>query len=96
MLNRFLHPTYGLFFIAGTPTEEAWPGISSNEEFKAYNFPKYKPQQLINHAPRYYINMTWLDSLKYEMSCDSCFDNYGEKCFNCESRTKLATRLGRG
>lgn len=37
---------------AGTPTEEKWPGISSIEEFKSYNFPKYKPQPLINHAPR--------------------------------------------
>lgn len=37
----------------GTPTEENWPGISSIKEFKSYNFPKYKPQPLINHAPRY-------------------------------------------
>lgn len=37
----------------GTPTEENWPGISSIEEFKSYNFPKYKPQPFINHAPRY-------------------------------------------
>lgn len=42
------------FFVSpGTPTEENWPGISSVEEFKSYNFPKYKPQPLINHAPRY-------------------------------------------
>uniref|UniRef100_A0A8C6VUP1 Cyclin dependent kinase 17 n=1 Tax=Nothobranchius furzeri TaxID=105023 RepID=A0A8C6VUP1_NOTFU len=39
--------------ISGTPAEENWPGISSIEEFKSYNFPKYKPQPLINHAPRY-------------------------------------------
>lgn len=36
----------------GTPTEGNWPGISSIEEFKSYNFPKYKPQPIINHAPR--------------------------------------------
>ncbi|XP_078091290.1 cyclin-dependent kinase 17 isoform X2 [Mustelus asterias] len=41
-----------IFRLLGTPTEETWPGISSNEEFKAYNFPKYKPQLVINHAPR--------------------------------------------
>uniref|UniRef100_A0A8C6UH81 cyclin-dependent kinase n=1 Tax=Neogobius melanostomus TaxID=47308 RepID=A0A8C6UH81_9GOBI len=35
-----------------TPTEENWPGISSIEEFKTHNFPKYKPQLIINHAPR--------------------------------------------
>lgn len=36
----------------GAPTEENWPGISSIEEFKSYNFPRYKPQPIINHAPR--------------------------------------------
>uniref|UniRef100_A0A671Y494 cyclin-dependent kinase n=1 Tax=Sparus aurata TaxID=8175 RepID=A0A671Y494_SPAAU len=42
-----------IFRLLGTPTEENWPGISSIEEFKSYNFPKYKPQPIINHAPRY-------------------------------------------
>ncbi|NXF26963.1 CDK18 kinase, partial [Rhodinocichla rosea] len=37
---------------AGTPTEDTWPGITSNEEFKAYNFSQYRAQPLINHAPR--------------------------------------------
>uniref|UniRef100_A0A672J742 cyclin-dependent kinase n=1 Tax=Salarias fasciatus TaxID=181472 RepID=A0A672J742_SALFA len=41
-----------IFRLLGTPTEENWPGISSVDEFKSYNFPKYKPQPLINHAPR--------------------------------------------
>lgn len=41
-----------IFRLLGTPTEENWPGISSIEEFKSYNFPKYKPQPIINHAPR--------------------------------------------
>uniref|UniRef100_A0A673B4C4 cyclin-dependent kinase n=1 Tax=Sphaeramia orbicularis TaxID=375764 RepID=A0A673B4C4_9TELE len=41
-----------IFRLLGTPTEENWPGISSIDEFKSYNFPKYKPQPLINHAPR--------------------------------------------
>uniref|UniRef100_A0A2I3SJL7 Cyclin dependent kinase 17 n=1 Tax=Pan troglodytes TaxID=9598 RepID=A0A2I3SJL7_PANTR len=41
-----------IFRLLGTPSQETWPGISSNEEFKNYNFPKYKPQPLINHAPR--------------------------------------------
>ncbi|XP_023773311.1 cyclin-dependent kinase 18-like [Cyanistes caeruleus] len=38
--------------LAGTPTEDTWPGITSNEEFKAYNFSQYRAQPLINHAPR--------------------------------------------
>uniref|UniRef100_A0AAQ4P0T2 cyclin-dependent kinase n=1 Tax=Gasterosteus aculeatus aculeatus TaxID=481459 RepID=A0AAQ4P0T2_GASAC len=41
-----------IFRLLGTPKEENWPGISSIEEFKSHNFPKYKPQPLINHAPR--------------------------------------------
>ncbi|TNM91436.1 hypothetical protein fugu_019816 [Takifugu bimaculatus] len=41
-----------IFRLLGTPTEGNWPGISSIEEFKSYNFPKYKPQPIINHAPR--------------------------------------------
>uniref|UniRef100_A0A4W3KA27 cyclin-dependent kinase n=1 Tax=Callorhinchus milii TaxID=7868 RepID=A0A4W3KA27_CALMI len=41
-----------IFRILGTPTEETWLGISSSEEFKAYNFPRYKAEPLINHAPR--------------------------------------------
>ncbi|NWV04610.1 CDK18 kinase, partial [Ptilonorhynchus violaceus] len=41
-----------IFRLLGTPTEDTWPGITSNEEFKAYNFPQYRAQPLINHAPR--------------------------------------------
>ncbi|KAF3814555.1 hypothetical protein GH733_017713 [Mirounga leonina] len=40
-----------IFRLLGTPSQETWPGVSSNDEFKNYNFPKYKPQPLINHAP---------------------------------------------
>lgn len=41
--------------LPGTPTEDTWPGITSNEEFKAYNFTQYRAQPLINHAPRYLL-----------------------------------------
>ncbi|KAJ6659853.1 hypothetical protein lerEdw1_018309 [Lerista edwardsae] len=41
-----------IFRLLGTPTEETWPGITSNEEFKAYNFTQCRAQPLINHAPR--------------------------------------------
>lgn len=53
-------------FNSGTPSQETWPGVSSNDEFKNYNFPKYKPQPLINHAPRYFF-LKW----KGEDSWDS-------------------------
>uniref|UniRef100_A0A8C7F5C5 cyclin-dependent kinase n=1 Tax=Oncorhynchus kisutch TaxID=8019 RepID=A0A8C7F5C5_ONCKI len=41
-----------IFRLLGTPSEDSWPGISGVDEFKSYNFPKYKPQPFINHAPR--------------------------------------------
>ncbi|XP_005987086.1 cyclin-dependent kinase 17 isoform X4 [Latimeria chalumnae] len=41
-----------IFRTLGTPTEETWLGISSNEEFKSYKFPRYKGEPLINLAPR--------------------------------------------
>uniref|UniRef100_A0A3Q2ZRJ7 cyclin-dependent kinase n=1 Tax=Kryptolebias marmoratus TaxID=37003 RepID=A0A3Q2ZRJ7_KRYMA len=41
-----------IFRLMGTPAEETWPGISSNEEFRSYLFPQYRPQALINHVPR--------------------------------------------
>ncbi|XP_028823198.1 cyclin-dependent kinase 17-like isoform X2 [Denticeps clupeoides] len=57
-----------IFRLLGTPTEERWPGISSIEEFKSYNFPKYRPQPFINHAPRLEIDGIdlLLSFLRYE------------------------------
>lgn len=51
----FCKLTLLLFLNTGTPCQETWPGISSSDEFRNYNFPKYKPQPLINHAPRYFV-----------------------------------------
>ncbi|XP_069045658.1 cyclin-dependent kinase 16-like isoform X3 [Lepisosteus oculatus] len=50
-----------IFRILGTPTEETWPGIAANEEFKSYNFPRYCAEPLVNHAPR--IDSDGLDLL---------------------------------
>ncbi|KAM4661794.1 cyclin-dependent kinase 16-like isoform 2-T2 [Discoglossus pictus] len=41
-----------IFRILGTPTEETWPGILSNEEFKTSNYPKYYPDPIQKHAAR--------------------------------------------
>ncbi|XP_040180292.1 cyclin-dependent kinase 16 isoform X2 [Rana temporaria] len=41
-----------IFRILGTPTEETWTGILSNEEFKSYSYPKYFPDPIQKHAPR--------------------------------------------
>ncbi|NXE92554.1 CDK18 kinase, partial [Menura novaehollandiae] len=46
------HGRFPSLLLPGTPTEDTWPGITSNEEFKAYNFTQYRAQPLINHAPR--------------------------------------------
>ncbi|XP_071778435.1 cyclin-dependent kinase 16 isoform X1 [Centroberyx gerrardi] len=41
-----------IFKLLGTPTEESWPGICSNEEFISYNYPHYRAERLSNHTPR--------------------------------------------
>ncbi|XP_048879082.1 cyclin-dependent kinase 16-like isoform X4 [Brienomyrus brachyistius] len=41
-----------IFRILGSPTEATWPGISSCEELRAYQFPHYTAEPLVNHAPR--------------------------------------------
>ncbi|NWY36621.1 CDK18 kinase, partial [Sylvia atricapilla] len=51
-ITRSAHSSFSLSPRAGTPTEDTWPGITSNEEFKAYQFTQYRAQPLINHAPR--------------------------------------------
>ncbi|XP_047218575.1 cyclin-dependent kinase 17-like isoform X1 [Girardinichthys multiradiatus] len=50
-----------IFRILGTPTEETWPGITTSEEFKTYNFPRYHAEPIVNHAPR--IDSDGLDLL---------------------------------
>uniref|UniRef100_A0AAX7V9H6 cyclin-dependent kinase n=1 Tax=Astatotilapia calliptera TaxID=8154 RepID=A0AAX7V9H6_ASTCA len=35
-----------IFKLLGTPTEQTWPGITSNEEFVAFNYPQYKAERL--------------------------------------------------
>ncbi|BFZ08216.1 hypothetical protein BsWGS_11256 [Bradybaena similaris] len=56
-----------IFKTLGLPTEETMPGISKNEEFLAYHFPKFQPDNLINIAPRLdSIGLDLLDKfLKY-------------------------------
>ncbi|XP_028265547.1 cyclin-dependent kinase 16 [Parambassis ranga] len=41
-----------IFKLLGTPTEQSWPGISSNEEFVAFNYPQYRAERLSHHTPR--------------------------------------------
>ncbi|CAJ1085693.1 cyclin-dependent kinase 16 [Xyrichtys novacula] len=41
-----------IFKLLGTPTEQSWPGISSNEEFVTYNYPQYRAERLSTHTPR--------------------------------------------
>ncbi|XP_040902477.1 cyclin-dependent kinase 16 [Toxotes jaculatrix] len=41
-----------IFKLLGTPTEQSWPGITSNEEFVTYNYPQYRAERLSNHTSR--------------------------------------------
>ncbi|XP_066566178.1 cyclin-dependent kinase 16 isoform X3 [Amia ocellicauda] len=41
-----------IFKLLGTPNEETWPGITSNEDFTSYNYPRYRADSLHNHTPR--------------------------------------------
>ncbi|KAM6982123.1 cyclin-dependent kinase 16 [Tautogolabrus adspersus] len=41
-----------IFKLLGTPTEQSWPGISSNGEFVTYNYPQYRAERLSTHTPR--------------------------------------------
>ncbi|XP_063039236.1 LOW QUALITY PROTEIN: cyclin-dependent kinase 16-like [Melospiza melodia melodia] len=41
-----------IFRLLGTPTEETWPGIGANAEFRAHKYPLYPPEGLRQHAPR--------------------------------------------
>uniref|UniRef100_A0AAY4D797 cyclin-dependent kinase n=1 Tax=Denticeps clupeoides TaxID=299321 RepID=A0AAY4D797_9TELE len=34
-------------FLAGTPTETSWPGVSQNEEFRKFRFPRYLREPLV-------------------------------------------------
>lgn len=53
-LIYYVYLVYKLCILcAGTPTEQSWPGISSNEEFVTYNYPQYRAERLSNHTPRY-------------------------------------------
>ncbi|XP_077094880.1 cyclin-dependent kinase 16 [Siphateles boraxobius] len=41
-----------IFRILGSPTEDSWPGVNTNENFLSFNFPHYDGEPLITHAPR--------------------------------------------
>ncbi|XP_065829234.1 cyclin-dependent kinase 5 homolog [Oscarella lobularis] len=41
-----------IFKVLGTPTEETWPGITSNAEFQSHNFRNYKTERFSKYAPR--------------------------------------------
>ncbi|XP_041655761.1 cyclin-dependent kinase 16 [Cheilinus undulatus] len=41
-----------IFKLLGTPTEQSWPGISSNGEFMTHNYPQYRAEHLSTHTPR--------------------------------------------
>ncbi|XP_038237228.1 cyclin-dependent kinase 16 isoform X7 [Dermochelys coriacea] len=87
-----------IFRILGTPNEETWPGILSNEEFRSYNYPKYRPEALLNHAPR--LDSDGADLLGKLLQFEgrkrmSAAEAMGHLFFHClgERVTKLPDRL---
>uniref|UniRef100_A0A4W3KKY7 Cyclin dependent kinase 16 n=1 Tax=Callorhinchus milii TaxID=7868 RepID=A0A4W3KKY7_CALMI len=73
-----------IFRILGTPTEETWLGISSSEEFKAYNFPRYKAEPLINHAPRSKKRSSAEEGMKQPY-----FKSFGDKILELSDTTSI-------
>ncbi|XP_043203675.1 cyclin-dependent kinase 17-like isoform X2 [Amphibalanus amphitrite] len=41
-----------IFKTLGTPTEQTWPGVTSIDEFKQYNFPPSRSESLAERCPR--------------------------------------------
>lgn len=41
-----------IFRTLGTPTEDTWPGITTNDDFRFYEFESWPPEPLVNRAPR--------------------------------------------
>uniref|UniRef100_A0A8C2XK84 cyclin-dependent kinase n=1 Tax=Cyclopterus lumpus TaxID=8103 RepID=A0A8C2XK84_CYCLU len=91
-----------IFRILGTPTEETWPGITTSEEFKTYNFPRYRAEPLINHAPRCknatynpVFNPTPLTSTQFEakkrVSAEEALTHSYFKCFGEQLQTLADT-----
>jgi serine/threonine protein kinase len=41
-----------IFRTLGTPTDDTWSGITSNEDYITYNFEQWHPEPLVTRAPR--------------------------------------------
>jgi len=41
-----------IFRTLGTPSEETWPEIMTNESFNSYKFDQWSPEPLVSRAPR--------------------------------------------
>ncbi|XP_041457758.1 cyclin-dependent kinase 17-like isoform X2 [Lytechinus variegatus] len=75
-----------IFKFLGTPDENTWPGISSNEDFQSYSFPAYPKEPVVTHAPRLDLQCQDLleDLLKYEgKNRVSAAKAMRHPCFNC-------------
>ncbi|KXJ15893.1 Cyclin-dependent kinase 18 [Exaiptasia diaphana] len=59
-----------IFKVLGTPSEEIWPGISTNDIFVAGKFPYYPREHLINHAPSLGPRVLELEDLQSIFSLD--------------------------
>uniref|UniRef100_A0A8D0A050 cyclin-dependent kinase n=1 Tax=Sander lucioperca TaxID=283035 RepID=A0A8D0A050_SANLU len=86
-----------IFRILGTPTEETWPGITTSEEFKTYNFPRYHAEPLVNHAPRIdndghdLLSMLLQFEAKRRVSAEDALRHSYFKCFGEQVQTLADT-----
>ncbi|XP_032376271.1 cyclin-dependent kinase 16 isoform X5 [Etheostoma spectabile] len=86
-----------IFRILGTPTEETWPGITTSEEFKTYNFPQYHAEPLVNHAPRIdndghnLLSMLLQFEAKRRVSAEDALRHSYFKCFGEQVQTLADT-----
>ncbi|XP_034732315.1 cyclin-dependent kinase 17-like isoform X2 [Etheostoma cragini] len=86
-----------IFRILGTPTEETWPGITTSEEFKTYNFPQYHSEPLVNHAPRIdndghnLLSMLLQFEAKRRVSAEDALRHSYFKCFGEQVQTLADT-----
>ncbi|CAG7786988.1 unnamed protein product [Allacma fusca] len=60
-----------IFRTLGTPTDETWSQINTNEEYLAYKFEQWPPEPLVTRAPRLDIEGVDLLAkfLRYEAKC---------------------------
>lgn len=59
-----------IFRTLGTPTEDSWPGITNNEDFRFYDFEVWPPEALVTRSPR--LDVEGIDLLSRFLKVSFC------------------------